>query len=129
MDFTSITPQDIIGAGVSDRDWTARADEEKRQNWHFHITAQGVHACVTYVPGDNAEEAADRALDEVVDAWYRFDTVGDGDLTRLFGNERLTFCIGPEHECDLKLHVSRMEDVQLSESSPARPVVRLLDLA
>jgi hypothetical protein len=86
------------------------------ETWHFHVRGPGLQACITGIDADTEDEAADAALDEFVHAWYSIDPAGDGDLERLFGNARLTWCGGyGDCDCGLAVHAVRMPDVDASE--------------
>ena len=129
MDFSSITPEMIIGPQLADRDWSVRTDAEKQRSWHFHISAHGVHGCVTGVPGDTEAEAADRALGEFVPCFQIREGREDDSLAEIFGNDRLTYCATPGGgECDLEVHVLRLQDQRLTESGPVAARVMLFDL-
>lgn len=93
MNFSTITPEMIIGNGVRDRDWTQRDETEKRCSWHFHISADDVHACVTGVRGDTEAAAANDAIDEF------FEAQPEISPNELFGNRNWTYCAGTSCSC------------------------------
>jgi hypothetical protein len=122
IDFENITPEDVIGPGLRDRDWTERHEHEKKCTWHFHIAGGYQHACVTGVRSDSEAEAADRALEEF------FVAVPEVHLGEFFANERWTYCTALSCGCPL-VHVVRMQDRRLAETGPVAPMVVLLDLS
>lgn len=129
MDFSTVTPEMIIGQGVRDRDWRERQDDEKPGGWHFHITRRDVHACVTYVSGDWQTEAERNALEEFIPQWQIATDREDADLVEILGNERLTYCATPGcRGCELLVHVIRMQNCRVTEDSPRGPRIVLFDL-
>lgn len=129
MDFSSITPEMIIGPEILERDWSVRTDDEKQRAWHFHIRTHGVHGCVTGVPGDTEAEAGERALGEFV-PWFQIrEGREDEGLDEIFGNDCLTYCATPGcGGCDLEVHVLRMQDRRLAEAGPVAARVVFFDL-
>ena len=66
VSFDTITPEDIIGDGVGDRDWSQRSEREK-QVWHLHVSFAGEPGVVcTEVHGDTDDEAGCAAIDEAL---------------------------------------------------------------
>ena len=130
MDFDSITPEDIIGSGVRDRDWSVRTDAEKPCGWHFHVAAYGSHYCVTGVPGDTLPEAEGNALDEWVPCFQIATGREDDHLEQIFGNDRCTYCAVPGcgGRCGLPVSVIRLQDKRLTEAGPVAPQVIMFDL-
>jgi hypothetical protein len=129
VDFSSITPEMIIGPEILERDWSVRTDSEKRRTWHFHVSAHGVHGCVTSVPGDTEAEAADRALGDFMPCFQIHEGREDDGLDEIFGNDQLSYCATPGcGGCDLEVHVLRMQDQRLAEAGPVAARVVLFDL-
>jgi hypothetical protein len=125
MNFEDVTPEDIIGDGIPDRDWSTRTDAEKPCSWHFHVRARDAHACVTGAAGDTEAEAANSALDEFVIALQRM--AADLSLPELFGNDTWTYCPTAD-DCGMPVHVVAMQKVDLTKSGPIKPDVVMFDL-
>jgi hypothetical protein len=129
LDFSTVTPEMIIGRGVRDRDWRERADDEKPSGWHFHIARRDVHACVTYVRGDSQAEAERNALDEFIPRWQIAADREDADLVEIFGCDPLSYCAVPAcHGCGNLVSVVRMQNCRVTEDSPRAPRIVLFDL-
>jgi hypothetical protein len=122
INFDNITPEDIIGNGVRGRDWKIRGDEEKPCWWHFHISGDDVHACVTGVRGDSEDEAADAALDEFF--WAKPE-IDPGSFFNTTPN--WTYCTTASCAC-LPVHVVRMQDRRPARPGPVIPTVLMFDL-
>jgi hypothetical protein len=131
LDFSSATPEMIIGPEILERDWSVRTDTEKRCSWHFHIRRDDSHACVTYAVGDSLFEAEIDALEAWVLHWQVALDREDAHLTEIFGCDPLQFCAAPgcDDRCGLLVSIVRMENCRLTEDSPRRPRVVLFDLA
>jgi hypothetical protein len=76
---------------------------------HFHVRAHGVHACVTGIEGAVDAEAEGNALGEFLPE-FRVRAGREDDLADIFGNNRLTYCAAASCDCDLPVHVVRMQD-------------------
>ena len=78
ISFGEITPEDIIGDGVPDRDWTKRSDREKPVH-HLHVSFAGEPVIVcTEVHGDTDDEAGCAAIGEAL-AYLEGQGIWDGD--------------------------------------------------
>lgn len=97
MNFSTITPEDIISPAIR--------DQEKPGRWHLHISTHSTYACVTGVSGDDLPEAEDRALNLFLTKYFREHE--DQGYDDVFGNRRLTYCGTPDcGGCDLEVHLS-----------------------
>jgi hypothetical protein len=66
ISFGDITPEDIIGDGVGNRDWSQRSKREKPV-WHLHVSFSGAPGVVcAEVHGDTDDEAGSAAIDEAL---------------------------------------------------------------
>jgi hypothetical protein len=122
LDFDDVTPEDIIGPGVRERDWSQRTGQEKKCSWHFHVWAADMRACVTGVRGDTEAEAATEALDWLFVEYY--DARPEVGLEQFFGNKGLTYChdVSCGGTCGLHVHVVRLQDLRLTKMGALRPV-------
>lgn len=113
-DFEDVTPEDIIGDGIRDRDWSERRDREKRA-WHLHVGFFGepCGGCRGWVYADTEEGAADEAITEYL-AHYELEQERQVSFPWDFENDygRLVYCIHDRGEqCDSgceKIQVIRM---------------------
>lgn len=65
VSFDSITPEDIIGPRVFDRDWTERLPREKPV-WHFHVRFADLPLVCARVHDDTEDEAANEAVGQAL---------------------------------------------------------------
>ena len=82
VSFGEITPEDIIGEGVGDRDWSQRSEREKPV-WHLHVSFAGEPGVIcTEVHGDTDDEAGCAAISE---ALVHLETAGIWDEDKVSG--------------------------------------------
>src|SRR5258708_30235296 len=78
ISFGEITPEDIIGGGAGNRDWSQRSEREKPV-WHLHVSFAGEPGVVcAEVHGDTDDEAGCAAIDKAL-VHLEWKEIWDGD--------------------------------------------------
>lgn len=76
--FDEITPEDVIGDGAGNRDWSQRSEREKPV-WHLHVSFAGEPGVIcTEVYADTEHEAGSAAIDAAL-VHLEVEEIWDGD--------------------------------------------------